>query len=396
MDILEIVKVVWKDMLATPWGALLGLIILFLVMFREELKGFIQSYTESRVHGVSDKLDYTKQDVIHHPIFRDLEYWITCGIDLVKIEKSYAKELIMKDLLRIKFSVIKDKLLALVNDPALNNYTISELKAIIHDMLRDIDTQRIIGWRNNGIPEIFIKKYVILHQLGKELTYNTIKVFLSEEVGATNYTRIYLILSILEAQLSNIYANAVSTALSLNGDLNGTIYKGVIIGSTSNMYAMDTPIHKELVEDKLRDILIKNYASRASVIMFHDYPGKDPFDGKFSMVYEQCAPGVSEERKAVQYMPCSLLVDYVDSFNNKEMLVKKASELTYGLNRLFLSRGTEMVATYPLKDDSTLKGFISIEWNYYERFKSGVKLDVLNKDLISCAEDIKRLMLGHK
>ena len=31
MDILEIVKVVWKDMLATPWGALLGLIILFLV-----------------------------------------------------------------------------------------------------------------------------------------------------------------------------------------------------------------------------------------------------------------------------------------------------------------------------------------------------------------------------
>ena len=85
MDILEIVKVVWKDMLATPWGALLGLIILFLVMFREEIKGFIQSYTESRVHGVSDKLDYTKQDVTHHPIFRDLEYWITCGIDLVKI-----------------------------------------------------------------------------------------------------------------------------------------------------------------------------------------------------------------------------------------------------------------------------------------------------------------------
>ena len=82
--------------------------------------------------------------------------------------------------------------------------------------------------------------------------------------------------------------------------------------------------------------------------------------------------------------------------DKKEMLVKKASELTYGLNRLFLSRGTEMVATYPLKDEATLKGFISIEWNYYERFKSGVKLDVLNKDLISCAEDIKRLMLGHK
>lgn len=396
MDILEIIKVVWKDMLATPWGALLGLIILFLVMFREELKGFMQSYTELRIRGVSDKVDYTKQDVLHHPIFRDLDYWITCGIDLVKIEKSYAKELIMKDLLRIKFSVIKDKLLALVNDPSLSTYTNSELKATMHNLLRDIDAQRIIGWRNNGIPEIFIKKYVILHQLGKELTYNTIKVFLSEEVSATNYTRIYLILSILEAQLSNIYANAVSTALSLNGDLNGIIYKGVIIGSTSNMFAMDAPIHKELIEEKLQDILVKNHASRASVFMFHDYPGKDPFDGKFSMVYERCAPGVSEEKKVVQYMPCYLLVDYTDSLNNKEMVVKKTSDLTYGLNRLLLSRGTELVATYPLKDDSTLKGFIGIEWNYYERFKSGVKMDVLNNDLISCSEDIKKIMLGHK
>jgi len=396
MDILEIIRIVWKDMVATPWGACLGLIILFVVMFKEDIRSFIHAYADSKTSGVRNSVTYTKNDVINHPIFRDLDYWLTNGIDLVKIEKSYAKELIMKDLLRIKFTVIKEILTKLVNDNSIEHCSIQELKDDIRNTLRDIDAQKVIGWRNNGIPEVFIRKYIVLHQLGQELSFNTMRVFLSEEVCADNYTRMYLVLSIFEAQLSNIYANAVSTALSLNGDLNGIIYKGVIIGSKGTMYAMDTPVHKELIEDKLSDILVRNHASRAAIFMFHDYPGLDPFDGKYSMVYECCAPGISEEKKNTQYMSCSLLSDYEDPFNKGDIIIKRTNELSYGISKVLSDRGSEVVATYSLKDGSRLKGFICLEWNYYDKFKTNVKTDMLKKDFISCAEDTKKLILGNK
>ena len=392
MEFVEIIKVVWHDMVTTPWGAFLGVVILFLFLFKDSIKLWLESLSKDK-SSVYDKSDYSKKDVLNHPIFRDLDYWLNKGIAIVKIDKSYAKELIMKDLLKIKFSVIKDILTKAIQEDNLGDMNLIELKNHFYDTMREINTRKVVGWRNNGIPEVFIKKYLSLYQLGQEITYNTMKVFLTDEVKATNYTRVYLILSLLDTQLTNIFANAVTTALSLNGDLNGIIYKGVIIGATSAMYAIETPVCQDIIEEKLEELLVKTHSSRASVFLFHDFPGTNPFDGKYSCIYEKCAPGISSEKKEAQYCPAYLVSDYEGPFSKNEPYSGNTTDLNYGLSKLMLKNGSEYVVVYPLKDNDMLKGFIGVTWNY----KEGTHTDEDLKCMLKVyANDIKKLVLGHK
>lgn len=395
MEFVEIIKIIWHDMITTPWGALLGIVIIILFLFKEQIREII-SFIMKHKSASYGKSEYSKKDVLNHPIFRDLDYWINKGIKLVKIEKSYAKELIMKDVLYIKFNVIKDLLTNAIKNDTIDSMNNDDLKKFFQDLFRDIDAQQVIGWRNAGIPEVFIKKYLTVQRMGQEVVQNTIKVFLSSAINVTTYTKCYLILSVLDAQLTNVYANAVSTALSLNGDLNGTIYKGVIIGTSSTMYALDEPISEDLIISRLDELLSKVHCSRAGVVLFHAYPSDDPFDGKFSIVYEQCSPGVSVDKKDVQYMPAYLLNEFKVPFDNGEIVTGTIFDFDYGVGEIMREHGTEVLVAYPLKDDSTLKGFIKLNWLSKSKYQSDIKQVDLLKELQDSAEDIKKLLLGHK
>lgn len=398
MEFIQIIEIIWKDMVATPWGALLGVFIILIFVFKDQLRDFLSKRVNSPYSGILEQDEYSKKDVLNHPIFRDLNYWINKGIDLVKIDKSYAKELIMKDLLKIKFSVINSVLSNAVKDDSLGSMSIPELKKHFYDTLREINTQKVIGWRKNGIPEVFIKKYLALHQLGQEVVYNTVKIFLTNEIKAENYTRVYLVLSILETQLANIYANAVSTAISMNGDLNGIVYKGVIIGGSGSItaptqYAIANPVSKDIIENKLRSMLSKYRASRVAIFLFHNYTCNNVFDGKYSSIYEVCSPGVKPEKDLTQYIPTYLISDIIPGLKNNKLGIYSVINLNCGLCKALQSTGTELIAIYPLKDGEKIKGFIGISWNYADRFNKDSS--ALEQDLKSNVVDIEKFILGN-
>lgn len=396
MEFIEIIKIIWHDMITTPWGAFLGIAVLVLFLFKDQFREFI-SYTIKRKNTQTyGKSEYSKKDVLNHPIFRDLDYWINKGIYLVKIDKSYAKELIMKDVLRIKFTTIKDILTSHIKNDTIDEIGNYELRKFFSEMFRDIDAQQILGWRSAGIPEIFIKKYLTVQQLGQEVVRNTIKVFLSGAIDATNYTKCYLSLSVLDAHLTNVYANAVSTAISLNGDLNGIIYKGVVIGTSNTVYAVETPVSEDLIVGRLDELITATRASRAGVVLFHEYPGDDPFSGKFSIVYEKCMPGVSIDKKDIQYLPAYLLKDFEEPFERGEMVSGSFLEFEFGLGKLMREHGTEMLVAFPLKDKSGIKGFIKLNWLSKNKYKNDSKEVDLLKELQSSSEDIMTLLLGNK
>lgn len=381
-------------MTATPWGAILGIVVISLFLFKEQIRETI-SYVLKRKSAKYGKSEYSKKDVLNHPIFRDLDYWINKGIGLVKIEKSYAKELIMKDVLLIKFNVIKDLLTENIKDDKIGEMSNYELKKFFQELFRDMDAQQVIGWRNAGIPEVFIKKYLTIQQMGQEVVQNTIKVFLSNGIDATNYTKCYLILSVLDAQLTNVYANAVTTALSLNGDLNGIIYKGVIIGVSHNFYAVDTPVSEDLIISRLDELLAKVHSSRAAVVLFHDYPEMDPFDGKFSVVYEQCAPGVAGDKRDSQYLPAYLISSFKEPFEKGELQVGTILDYDFGISKIMRQHGSEVLAVYPLKDEGSIKGFLKLNWISKTKYETDIKEVDLKLELEKSSEDIKKLLLGH-
>ena len=394
MEFTEIIKIMWSDMTSTPWGAILGIVVLSMFLFKDQIREVI-SYVLKRKSAKYGKSDYSKKDVLNHPIFRDLDYWINKGIGLVKIEKSYAKELIMKDVLLIKFNVIKDLLTDNIKDDKIGDMTNFELKKFFQELFRDMDTQQVLGWRNAGIPEVFIKKYLTIQQMGQEVVQNTIKVFLSNGIDASNYTKCYLILSVLDAQLTNVYASAVSTALSLNGDLNGIIYKGVIIGVSHTFYAVEAPVSEDLITSRLDELVTKVHASRAAVILFHDYPETDPFDGKFSIVYEQCSPGVAGDKRDVQYLPAYIIDSFKTPFEKGEMLEGTILDFDFGVSKIMRQHGSEVLVVYPLKDEGSIKGFIKLNWISKNKYESDKKEIDLKAELKNSSEDIKKLLLGH-
>lgn len=383
-------------MITTPWGALLGIAILVLFLFKDQFKEFFEYTLKKKNHQSYGKSEYTKKDVLNHPIFRDLEYWLNKGIYLVKIDKSYAKELIMKDVLRIKFTIIKDILTNRIKNDTIDEIGDYELRKFFLEMFREIDAQQILGWRSTGIPEVFINKYLTVQQIGQEVVRNTIKVFLSGAIEASNYTKCYLSLSVLDAHLTNVYANAVSTALSLNGDLNGIIYKGVVIGTSHTTYAVESPVSEDLILGRLDELITATRASRAGVTLFHDYPGNDPFGGKFSIVYEKCLPGVSSDRKDIQYLPAYLLKDLEVPFSKGEMVAGTFLEFEFGLGKLMREHGTEVLVAFPIMDKSGIKGFVKLNWLSKTKYKNDSKEVDLLKELKSSAEDICTLLLGNK
>lgn len=381
-------------MVTTPCGTILGVIIIVLFLFKDQIKDLISIFIK-RKSKKYEKSEYSKKDVLNHPILRDLNYWVDTGIDLVKIEKSYAKELIMKDVLKLKFTVIKEVINDYLNNKTFDNMSTQDLKKFFTEFIREIDSKQLIGWRNIGIPEVFIKKYLIVQQVGNEVVQNTIRVFLSDSVYATSYTKIYLILSILDAHLTNIYANVVSTTLSLNGDLNGIIYKGVIIGSTNTAFAVDAPVSRELIKVKLDSLINKTKASRVGIVLFHAFSGMDVFSGKFSVVYDSCSPGVESDREDFQYMPSYLLTDLQEPFENDKMVKGSISDFSYGLHALMSKHGTEMLVCYPIKSLNNIRGFIKLDWMSKTKFKDSTSSIDLEKELKNSAEDIKNLLSGH-
>lgn len=395
MNYSELIKILWSDMISSPWVASFGLIIICLIIFRKQLQTWMDNkLNNSSEDGMSYKSTYTKKDLYNHSIFKDLNYWLTTGIELVKIDKSYAKELIMKDLLVIKFTVIKDILKRFVDRDDLASISVEQLKSDVFNIIREINSKKVIGWRNSGIPEVFINKYLLMHHLSGELLFNSTKIFLSKNITADNFTRCYLILSVLENHLAEIYANAVNTALSLNGDLNGIVYKGVIIGKHNPYYAITNPVSKEVIESKLEEILVKSRSSRAAIFLFHDYKDSDVFSGKFSIIYEACAPGIKEEIDKVQFIPAYIVNDYEFDFKNGNMCVRERSQVNYELRELFQSQGTEKVVVYPLIENNRIKGFIGLTWDYSERFDRDSKDINIEGLLESLSKDVIHLILG--
>lgn len=395
MEFIEIIKVIWHDMITTPWGALLGITVICAFILKDQIREFASLLIKSKASNFG-KSSYTKKDVLNHPLFRDLDYWIEKGIGLVRIEKSYAKELIMKDVLYVKFNVIKDLLYKNITSENIESITSSDLKKFFYDIFREMDANQRIGWRNAGIPEVFINKYLTIQQFGQEVVKNTTKVFLSSSIEADVYTKLYLVLSVMDAQLTNVYANAVSTALSLNGDLNGLIYKGVVIGKSS-VYTIDVPVSKDIIDAKLNNLLQDTYASRAGIALFHEYPGDDIFSGKVSLVYEVCAPGIKSAKDFVQYLPAYTINDFREALEKGTLVSGGYLDFDYPLGKLMRENGTDIVAAYPIKNkNGGIAGFVILDWVSADKFNEDVKSVDLEKELSESAKSIQDMLLGYK
>lgn len=221
----EILNIIWKDMISSPYICFLGVFILIVVVFKESIIKYLDILIASKA---AHKNSYTVKDLERHAIFLDLDYWLTSGVSILQINTCLGKELIMKDLLLIKYELIKNKLIKSLKEVS-DKMELVELEIIFNRLMSEYNREQILRWKAAGIPELFIKKYLAFQVKNIDSIKGSAKIVFNKNIIASNSTRIYLLLSIIRNYLATTYTNAVATILSMNGDLNGLVYKGVKI-----------------------------------------------------------------------------------------------------------------------------------------------------------------------
>lgn len=224
----DIINIIWKDMISSPYVCALGIFIITISMFRGVIIKYLENILlQKKFHTPVHKV----KDLKKHPIFLDLDYWTSVGVSILHINTSLGKEMIMKDLLLLKYSLVKERILKIIDTEVSDTTSLEDLRLIVMTGISEYNKDQVLHWKTAGIPEIFIRKYVSLQIKNVDTIKGAIKVLFDKNIIASNSVRLYLFLSLLRNHLASIYTNAVSTVLAMNGDLNGVVYKGVKIGS---------------------------------------------------------------------------------------------------------------------------------------------------------------------
>ena len=224
----DILTIIWKDMISSPYICALGIFIIVISMFR----GVIIKYLENlMLRKKFTACTHTVKDLKKHPIFLDLDYWTSVGVSILHVNTCLGKEMIMKDLLHLKYSLVKDRLLRVIDSEVSDNMPLEDLKLVILSNISEYNKVQVLHWKTAGIPEAFIRKYVSLQVKNIDMVKGAMKILFDKNIVASNSVRLYLFLSLIRNELASMYTNAVSTILAMNGDLNGLVYKGVEIQS---------------------------------------------------------------------------------------------------------------------------------------------------------------------
>lgn len=224
----DILSIIWKDMISSPYVCGLGVFIIIIFTFKSVIIKFLESLILARKYTSST---HSVKDLKKHPIFLDLDYWTSVGISILHVNTCLGKEMIMKDLLILKYSLVKDRILKVIDTEVTDSMPLEDLRLVVLSNISEYNKDQVLKWKSSGIPDAFIRKYVSLQIKNIDLIKGAIKVIFDKNIVASNSVRLYLLLSLIRNHLASIYTNAVSTVLAMNGDLNGLVYKGVEIHS---------------------------------------------------------------------------------------------------------------------------------------------------------------------
>lgn len=224
----DILNIIWKDMISSPYICALGVFILVIVLFRSVIIDFLEQRMLTKKYNTPV---HKVRELKKHPIFLDLDYWISAGISILHVNTCLGKEMIMKDLLTLKYTLVKERILRVIDNELTDTMSLEDLRLVLMSNLSEYNRDQALLWKTAGIPDAFIRKYVSLQVKNIDLVKGVMKVLLDKNIIASNSVRVYLLLSLLRNQLTSIYTNAVSTVLAMNGDLNGLVYKGIEIQS---------------------------------------------------------------------------------------------------------------------------------------------------------------------
>lgn len=168
-------------------------------------------------------------DLRFHYLFNNLEYRLVAEIpSLELIPEKPTKQQMFRDILSIETKIIYEICEEIVKMDMTtwnNERWLAEISKKINEII--VSLERKI--KEEGVPEVVIKKYLKWHYNSFELLYEYVTRLATDNAYSSNYTRTNTLLLIMNLMLITTIADAEKTLKLLNGDIAGGTYKNMII-----------------------------------------------------------------------------------------------------------------------------------------------------------------------
>lgn len=392
---------IWNDIKTGGVPFIIILIVTGLVFFK---RYFIMLF-DLMIKRLSRKYqtkEYTRDEVLRHPIFRNLEFWLSVGIDSITFRTiaipsialihpedsvySIVKEDIAKDLLRIKFETIKETINEFIKEFDFSSIEKQILKGYIENSLEKCKIKQQKRYVDSGIPAVFLTKYLALERVSEQILLYSLQMFFDSNLALTNNSIVYLMMNVMDNYLTTIFNNVSMTIQSINGDLKGCSYKGKVIGQKPiTVMKPPHPSFSMIVQKLLVDILNKYSASRAYIIKY--YANKEG-EKYYSCVYEVCDKGITSEIKSMQKVPTTIDCGEMKVLEDGHLISVDISKFNNFLSEKFSKRGADAVIMVPIIVGGRLSGALILEYVNIETFNS-LDIEKIEDDIVSEAGKMK-------
>lgn len=380
---------IWNDIKSGGLSFYIFFIMFNLTFLKEQWLGAIKYVFDKVFKGHSKSASYTKKDLLKHPIFNDLEYWLNIGIDALHIKENLHpeeddyinnKERMAKEVIRIKYETMKAALKSFVEEIDIDSLDNEVACQYLMDCLTKESITQKRKFNERGIPLKFLNKFYVISDISKKIIYTSIRNFFSNNCESTTATKMYMAFNTLDGYLNIVFNDLCETMSTINGDLKEEIFDGKPMGQPAfELLKAPHPTYPMIVKEKLDELLRDFNGSRAMVSKYFNKNGEH----YHSAVYESTINGITSEIKNVQMVSDDKeksILRIMEAGNNIAADISKFDANTI---ERFNARGVKAIIIAPIYNDNKIDGALSIDFIAVEKFEELIK----NKDLDKCLKD---------
>lgn len=377
--------VIWNDIKTFGAGFWSFFFLISFYVLKDQIKDLIKILI-NKLSFKKSALSYTKKDLINHPIFKDLDYWLTIGIDTLHLkenihpgEEEYInnKEKMAKEAIRIKYETMKESLKNFVQEIDIDNLDCEVAHAYLLDCLTKNTITQKRRFNERGIPLKFLNKFYVISDISKKIIYSAINNFFSKSCETNTATKMYMVFNTLDGYLNVVFNDLCETLSTINGDLKDEMFDGKPMGKPKlSTLKPPHPTYSMIVKDKLDEILREFNGSRAMISKYFEKDGEH----YHSVVYESTIIGVTSEMGNIQMINDDKEKDILNVMYESGNIAADISKFNATTIERFNTRGVKAIIMAPIYNKEKIDGVLSIEYISIEKFDKLIKDKDFNID----------------
>lgn len=385
--------VIWNDIKTFGAGFWAFFILISFYILKDQIKDLIKVFIQKITFSTTKKAHYTKKDLLKHPIFQDLDYWLDIGLKALKIKISpthhededytQSKEDIAKEVIRIKYTTIKESLTNFVNETDIDNIDNDVACMYFIDCLtKNLVTQKK-RMLERGIPLKFLNKFHATSDITEKIVIASAKSFFNRGCDLTASTKIYFMFNTLNGYLNIIFNNITEAIESINGDLKDEYFDGKpMCSSFKKQLNPPHPTYTLIVKEKLDEVLRDFYGSRAFICKYFKKDGVD----YHSAIYESTIKGVTSEIHNIQMISNDKDKNILNIMKESGCIAADISKFGATTIERFNTRGVKGIFICPIYNNQKIDGVLCVDFISIEKFNMAINDHDLDEKLQKYAQ----------